>query len=167
VAEAARHPDAVGAHEIGIEVVVRIVVEPLGIPPLAGAFVEVRIREQPKAHDPGGLAVVRADRHGRAARADLHARVPRRVGEWIGRAGRIALIDPQPEMIGIRLGRLAEARLVDEPEIVETIVAAVLVQVSRRVAGLAVRVFVDDARMRRDGLQQIEGAETVARKPVP
>ena len=94
VTEPARHRDTVRPDEIAIQVVRRIVVEPVGVPALARLLVEIRIREQPQADDAGRLAVVGADGHGSAAGADLDAGISLRIGKRIRRAGRIADVEP-------------------------------------------------------------------------
>src|SRR5205807_2217809 len=79
------------------------------------------------------LAVIGADFDGGASSADLRARVSRLVGEGIGGAVRTALIQPQSEATRIRPGRLDEARFVDEPEVLEAIVASVTIEVPRTI----------------------------------
>ena len=150
VAERARHADAVRLHQVPRLVVARVAVVALRVPLLARLLVEVRIREQPQADDAGGLAVVRADRNRLAASADLDALVLVGVGERIGRAGRIADVEPESVAIRIGSGRLLEARFVDEPEIVPA-----------GVAGIGQR------RMRGDRLEEIERAEALAGEHVP
>src|SRR2546426_8200069 len=139
-------------HERRIEVVVGIVVVALGVPVLARLVVEVGIRKQPEADDAGWLAVVGADLHRVAASADLYAGISRVVRERVRRAVAIALIDPEKEVSRIGFSRLPEARLVDEPEVPESVVTAIVAQVLRRVALLRVRIVVPHLRMRRDRL---------------
>src|SRR5947208_4779150 len=157
VAERARHADAVRAHQLAVEVVRRIVVEALRVPPLARLLVEVRIGKESKADNAGGLAVVRADRNRLSPRADLHARVLGGIGKRIGRAARIAGVEPQPETIRIGSGRFRETRFVHQTEIAPSVVASVTGAVRRvRLIG-----------MRRDRLEEIEGSDAVDRQPVP
>ena len=70
--------------------------------------------------------------------------------ERVGRAGGIALVEPQAEAVGVGARRLAEARLVHHPEIGP--------------ARIAIRLL---PGMRGDDLQQVEGAERAVRHAVP
>src|SRR2546428_8242697 len=72
--------------------------------------------------------VVGADLHRVAASADLYAGISRVVRERIRRAVAIALIDPEKEVSRIGFSRLPEARLVDEPEVPESVVTAIVVR---------------------------------------
>ncbi len=154
VAEPARHADPVRLDEIAGLVVLRVAVVALGIPLLAGVLVEGRVREQAQPDDPGGLTVVRPDRHRLAARANLDARVLRRVRERVRRARGIAHVEPQAVAVGIGAGRLPEARLVDEPEVLEPVVAVVPLRVGHR-------------RVRGHRLEEVERAEAGCRDRVP
>src|SRR5262245_61249438 len=73
MAEPAGHTDPVRAHQILVQVVVRIRVIALGIPVLARLFVEGWVGKQAQSDDTGGLAIVRTDRNcAVTARADFH-----------------------------------------------------------------------------------------------
>ena len=97
-----------------------------------------------------GIAVQRTDRHGAAARSDLHAGISGLVLERIGRASGLARIEHQAEAIRIRRGWRVHARLVDQPDPLPSLGA-----VDR-----LVRVVGED-------LQQVERAERVAGHLVP
>ena len=126
VTEPARHPDAIRPDEFWIRVIRRLVVEEVGVPDPARLLVEVGVRKQAQAHHAGGLPVVRPDRDGGPARANLDAFVCLGIGKGVGRALRIAHVEPEPEAVRIGPGRLAETRLVDEPEIAKAVVAPVI-----------------------------------------
>ncbi len=125
MAKAARHADAVGPHQILRQIVVRVVVKALRVPALGRRLVECRVGEQAQPENAGRLAVIGAGGDVLAARADRHTRIFCRVGERVGRAVRVALVEPQPVMLGVGAGGLGKARLVDQPEIIPAIVAAV------------------------------------------
>ena len=67
-------------------------------------------------------------------------------GERIRRAGGIAHVEPQAVAVGIGAGGLPEARLVDEPEVLEPVVAVVPLRIRHR-------------RVRRQRLEEVERAE--------
>jgi len=117
MAEAAGHADAIRPHKVLAVVIAWIGVIALGVPGLLRRFIEGGVREQAQAQDARRVAVERTDRHGLAARADGDAWIFLRVLERIGRAGRIALVEPQAEAVGVGAGRLVEAGLVDHAEI--------------------------------------------------
>ena len=150
VAEAARHADAIGSHQLLVVVVARVGVEARRVPLRRRLLVEIRIREQPQADDAGCVTVVGADRHGLAARADFHAGVLGLVLERVGRATRAAHVQPQAEAIGARAAALVETRLVHQPEILPAIVAAIV-----------------QARVIRHDLEQVEQADALGGQGVP
>ena len=150
MAEAARHADAVRTHQVLVVVVFLVGVVALGIPRLLRRLVEVGIGKQPQSHDAGRLAVIRANRHRLAARADGDTGIFRRVGERVGRAARLPLVQPQAEMLRVGTGRFVEAGFVDQPQIGP--------------AGVAAEFL---AGMRADDLQQVERAEGGSGHAVP
>ena len=150
MAEAARHPHAVGPHQILGIVVVGVRIIPYRVPVPGGRLIEFRVREQAQAQDTRRLAIVGSHRQVLAAGADRHAGVLLRVGERIGRAVGAALVQPQAEVLGVGPGRLVEAGLVGQAQIGPPVGAVVL---ERRVGG--------------DGLEQVEGAERPLRHQVP
>ena len=93
VTEAAGNSDAIRTHQLLRQIVVGIVVEPLGIPIFCCGLVEVGIGEETHSDDPGRVSVIRSGRDVLAARADrdpgVFFRVLRRgrAGNW-GRARR-------------------------------------------------------------------------------
>src|ERR1700709_2175934 len=62
MAEAAGHADAIGADQALVVIVGGIRVVALGVPTLAGRFVEGGVWEEAQADDAGGFAEIRADR---------------------------------------------------------------------------------------------------------
>ena len=115
-----------------------------------------------------------------AAGPDLHARIFGFILERIGRAVRLAAVEPQA--VFVRAGRLVEAGLVDQAVPSEAVAAvggepfqpsrlavllrqfAVLGRFERLVVGIAA---VADMRIRRQYLQEVEGAERVVGHVVP
>lgn len=94
VAEGARHADAVWPDQFGVVVVAGIGVVALRIPALLRRFVEIGIGEQPQPNDAARLTIDGSDRHGAAAGPHLCALERVGIGERIGRAVRVALIEP-------------------------------------------------------------------------
>ena len=142
VAEAARHTDPVWPDQILGEIVVRILVVAHRVPVALRLGVEGGVGEQPQSDHACGFAVVGADRHVAATRTDLDTGIFVLVGKRVRRAVRPALVEPQSEALRIGAGCLLEAGLVDHPEILPPVVAAVL-----------------ERRVRGDRLQKIERAE--------
>src|SRR5262249_36136139 len=126
VAEATRHADPIGSHEVLRVVVVRILVVALRVPFLGGGLVEVRVREQSQTDDAGGPAIGRSPREVLPPGADLHAGILLLVLERIRRTvgADATLVEPQPEALWVRAGRFLEARLVDQTQIFPAVVAA-------------------------------------------
>jgi hypothetical protein len=156
VAEAARHGDPVGAHEVLALVVAGVGVIALWVPGLGRIIVKRRIGEQPQAHDPGAIAVEGTRRQVLAARAELDARVLGCVLEGVGRAAGAALVEPQPPAVRVRPLGLLETGLVDQAEIFPTVVAAVLRELRTRRIGVG-----------GDRLQEIEIPHALFREDVP
>ncbi len=123
--KAAGNADAVGPHQLLRQVVVAVVVEPLGIPFFCCGLVEVGIGEEPQSDDPGRVSVIGSRRDILAARADRDAGVFFGILERIGRAIGVAHIEPQPIALRVGSRRLGETRLVDQPEIIPPVVTAV------------------------------------------
>src|SRR5690348_5086145 len=112
VAESAGHSNAIRPNQILGLVVGWVGVIPNGIPFLLGGLIEVRVRKHTKPDDAGRVPVKRAHRNVFSSCADFYAWVLLLVLEWIGRAVRAALIQPQAEAVGVRPGRLFEAGLI-------------------------------------------------------
>ncbi len=125
VTEPAGNSDAVGAHQLLRQVVVGIVVEPLGIPFFCRGLVEVGIGEEPQSDDPGRVPVIRTSRDVSAARADRDTGIFLRIFERIGRAIGVAHVEPQTVALRVRSGGLRKTGLVDQAEIIPPVVAAV------------------------------------------
>src|SRR5262249_23379444 len=150
VTKPAGHAYSVRPHEVLVVVIGRVGEIALRIPSLLRRLVEIRVREQSQADDPAGLAVIGADRHAGAARADFDARIFRRVGERISRAIRFADIEQQTEAVWIGLRRSGEAGLVDQSHVIPAVVPV----------DLLVGIVGND-------FQQIEGAEGAGGHSVP
>ena len=150
VTEGAGHADPVRLHQVLRQVVVGVVVVPLGIPPLGGRLIEGGVREEAQADDAARLPVVRPHRQVLAAGANRHPRILRLVLEGIGGTVGPALVEPEPVALRVGAGGLLEARLVDQAEVVPAVVPA---ELERRVRG--------------ERLQEIEGPEAGGRDTVP
>ena len=89
MAEAARHPDAEGPHQILSFVVLRVIVILVGIPGLPGVLVKIGVGEEAHPDNPRGFSVIRTGgKPVRPARAKFHPRIFGFVGEGIFRATR-------------------------------------------------------------------------------
>ncbi len=151
VAEPAGHADTVRFHQVSVVVVAGIAVIAFRVPSLARLVVEVRVREQPQSDDSGGLAVVRPDGNRLAPRAPIFT--PGyfvALANGIRRCTQVAHVEPQSPPVRIGSRGLSEARFVHEPELVPPVVAR------GRQYG-----------MRRDGLEEVERPEALAREHVP
>jgi hypothetical protein len=105
-------------------------------------LVEGGIGEEPEADDPGRPAVIGADRDGLAAGVELDSGEARFVGERVGRAGRVADVEPQAVASRVGSPRGPEAGLVDDSQILPAVGPAA--------AG---------ARRGSDDLEEVEGTE--------
>lgn len=152
VAEAAGHAHPVGPHQVLVVEVALVGVVAISVPGGLGRLVEGRVGEQAQTHDARGVAVIGSQRDVLAPRSDLHARVLRLVLERIRRALRILdpVVEPQTVAVLADAVSLLETRLVDQPEVLPPVVAAVV-----------------QARVVRDGLEQVQVAEAQPRKLVP
>ena len=126
MAERAGHADAVRADQVLVVVIAGIGVVTHGIPFLGGGCIEGGIRKETETDNTGRPSIVRADGQVVTARANPHAGIFRFVFEWIGRAIRIALVEPQAVALRIGPGRLDETGLVHQPKISPAIVAGIL-----------------------------------------
>src|SRR6266851_3972595 len=93
VAKSAGHTHAIGLCEIWILVVILVGVIFLGIPSVLRRLVKIRIGKQSQADNARRISEIRADRQlgavgeGRAAGADLDARIGLLILEWVRRRG--------------------------------------------------------------------------------
>src|SRR6202030_16107 len=87
-----------------------------GVPTLCRRLLEFGVGEEAQPENAGRISVIRADRNGTAARADLHPGILRLVGERVGRTVAAAHVEQQPETSVVRLCRRIETRLVDQAE---------------------------------------------------
>ncbi len=169
MAEAARHADAIGPHQLGIIVVGRIGIVALGIPLSRRRVVEGRIGEQAQAHDAARIAVVGAHRHPGGgpgavgqpgawrerltAESGLHPGVGPLVGEGVRLAVGAADVEKEAEATWVRRLGLIEAGLVDQAQIGPAVVAVEYLDLRVRVGG--------------DDLQEVECAEGLLGHHVP
>src|SRR3954452_9783543 len=160
--EPAGHADTVRPNEIGVFEVVLVSVIALRIPPVLRCLVEIWIRKQAQAYNPGRIAIIGPNRQGAAVRESraacprFHARIYRLVFERVGWAIFLTHVEPQAESLRIGADRLFETGLVDCAQPAPT-----------RIAVAANAIAVSLTRMRSDYLQQIEGGKAVASDPIP
>src|SRR5262245_7351965 len=184
--EGAGHADAVRPHQILVVVELFVGVKGIrifldGIEPLPLCrLAEIGIWEQTQADDAGRLAVERANGNGRAPRADLYTGVLGFVLERVEATVRLRPIEPKS--VFVRPRRLLEAWFVDQPVPVEAIAAVrripgqgirlALCFAERAVLGFVIELSVQtdakaDTWIRRQDLEQLEGAEGVVGHVVP
>src|SRR5437764_4977380 len=141
VTKSARHADAIRPDPVSSVVVLRIVIVLVRVPVLRRGFVKIRIRKQSHADNSRRVTVIGAHGHllifrqelvGLAFRqiltapSDSYTRILLFILKWIGRAvgrNRLTFIEPQTEPVRIRPGGFFKAWLIDQTEIMPTIIA--------------------------------------------
>ena len=156
VAEGAGHADPVGPYEVLAQVVAGIAVIALRIPGLGRLLVEVRIGEQPQAHDTGGIAVEGPGGQVLAPGSQLDARIFGLVFEGVRGAVGLPRVEPQAVTVRIRALGFLEAGLVDQAEIPPAVVTAIARQL--RALGIGIGG---------DRLQEIEVPHALQCEVVP
>src|SRR5258708_7330552 len=129
VTEGARHSHAIGLYQVFVPVKLGIIVVGPAVAPLfCCRFIKVGIREKSQPDDARRIAVIGAQRKILTPRANGNTRILLLVLKGIGRTVGSGATLVQPQAIALRVGTsgFVEARLVDEPEIFPTIMAALL-----------------------------------------
>src|SRR6185437_2455840 len=150
MAEAARHADAIGTHQLLVVVVARIAEIALRIPSRCSCRIEGRVRKQPQSEYATRIAVQGAHGYCLAACPNRDARILALVLKGISRAVRPPNVQQQTKALRIRPLWRIETRLIQYAEPGPT---PSPIRRLRRVIG--------------DDFQQVEGAEARYGQPVP